>query len=186
MSNRHSGREAGAARRAPRSRSVLIICAANTARSVIAEHLLRRELGARRADGAIAVRSAGIAPYARDGALVSLDTRMTLRAVGIDLGEEATSTDLKRHPELLAAADLVIAMTAQQARDLVERFEGAAGRPVFTLREFAGEAGDIEDPFEQGHEVFDACREEILRLVPKVADRLLAEALLLEEALAED
>jgi protein-tyrosine-phosphatase len=165
---------------------VLIICAANTARSVIAEHLLRRELGARGADSAVAVRSAGIAPYARDGALVSLDTRMTLRTVGIDLGEEATSTDLKRHPELLAAADLVIAMTEQQARDLLERFEGAAGRPVFTLRSFAGEAGDIEDPFEQGHEVFDACREEILRLIPKVVDRLLAEDLLLEDVLAED
>lgn len=186
MSNRHSGGEAGAARRAPRSCSVLIICAANTARSVIAEHLLRRELGARRADGAIVVRSAGIAPYARDGALVSLDTRMTLRAVGIDLDDEATSTDLKRHPELLAAADLVIAMTEQQARDLLARFEGAAGRPVFTLRAFAGEAGDIEDPFEQGHEVFDACREEIMRLISKVADRLLSEEFLLEGALAED
>jgi protein-tyrosine-phosphatase len=186
MRNQHSGRRAGAAQRAQRSRSVLIICAANTARSVIAEHLLRRELDARGVDGAVVVRSAGIAPYARDGALVSLDTRMTLRAVGIELGEEATSTDLKRHPELLATSDLVIAMTEQQARDLLERFAEAVGRPVFTLRSFTGEAGDIEDPFEQGHEVFDACREEIMRLIPKVADRLLAEDLLLEDLLAED
>jgi protein arginine phosphatase len=165
---------------------VLIICAANTARSIIAERLLRRELGARGVDGSIVVRSAGIAPYARDGALVSLDTRMTLRSVGIDLGEEATSTDLKRHPEMLAAADVVIAMTEQQARDLVERFEGAAGRPIFTLRSFAGEAGDIADPFEQGHEVFDACREEIMRLIPMVADRLLTDDLLLESIRSED
>ncbi|HZO81546.1 MAG TPA: hypothetical protein VFB33_07595 [Candidatus Binataceae bacterium] len=186
MSSRSAKGEASAARRAPRSRSVLLVCAANTARSVIAEHLLRRELGARGVDGALVVRSAGIAPYARDGALVSLDTRMTLRTVGIDLGDEATSTDLKRHPELLAEADLVIAMTAQQARELVERFEGAANRPVFTLREFAGEAGDIEDPFEQGHEVFDACREEIMRLIPRVVDRLLADEQRPKEALAED
>lgn len=186
MRKRQSGTKAGALGQAARSRTVLIICAANTARSIIAEHLLRRELGGRGADGTILIRSAGIAPYARDGALVSLDTRMTLRTVGIDLGEEATSTDLKRHPELLAAADIVIAMTDQQARDLVERFDGAAERPVFTLRSFAGEAGDIADPFEQGHEVFDACREEIMRLIPRVADRLLAEELLAEGALAKE
>ncbi len=140
----------------------------------MAEHLLRRELTARGAHGRVAIRSAGIAPYARDGALVSLDTRMTLRDIGIDLGEEATSTDLKRHPELLEEADLVIAMTRQQARELVERFPGAVALPVFTIRDFAGEAGDIEDPFEQGDRVFAQCRDQIHALIPVLADRLLA------------
>ncbi len=152
---------------------MLLICAANTARSIIAEQLLRRELSTRGADGWITVRSAGIAPFARDGALVSLDTRMTLREVGIDIGDDATSTDLKRHPELLESADVIVAMTAGQARDLRERFPAAKRHPVFTLREFAGELGDIDDPFGRGHEAFDACRREIVRLIPKLADRLL-------------
>ena len=166
---------AGAALNGARSRRVLIICAANTARSIMAEHMLRRELGVRGADGVIEIRSAGIAPYARDGALVSLDTRMTLKSIGIDIGEEAASTDLKRHPELLEAADLVIAMTVAQERDLRERFPAAAARAVVTLRAFAGESGDIDDPFEQGHEVFDVCRDEIGRLIPRIADRLLGQ-----------
>ena len=156
----------------PRFRSILIICAANTARSVMAHHLMTRELRARGIDGAVRVRSAGIAPYARDGALVSLDTRMTLRDVGIDIGDEATSTDLKRHPELLNDADLVIAMTMQQARELRERFAPSAALEVHTLRSFAGESGDIDDPFEKGDRVFAECREEIMRLVPRVVDRL--------------
>jgi protein-tyrosine-phosphatase len=139
----------------------------------MAEHLIVRELRQRGAGGRVRVRSAGIAPYARDGALVSLDTRMTLRDVGIHLGEEATSTDLKRHPEMLQAADLVIAMTEQQARDLRERFEVHDTLEVHTLRGFAGEAGDIDDPFEKGDLVFAECREEIMRLVPRVIDRLL-------------
>jgi protein-tyrosine-phosphatase len=151
----------GAAHRGPRFRSVLLICAANTARSVMAEHLMVRELHSR-----------GIAPYARDGALISLDTRMTLREIGIDIGEDATSTDLKRHPELLESADLVIAMTDQQARELAERFALAESLAVHTLRSFAGEAGDIDDPFEQGDLVFTECRREIERLIPRVVDRL--------------
>jgi protein-tyrosine-phosphatase len=104
--------------------------------------------------------------------LVSLDTRMALREVGIDIGDEATSTDLKRHPEMLEQTDLIIAMTEQQARDLVERFPGAKDRPVFTLRSFAGEEGDIDDPYEKGDLVFAECREEIHRLVPTIIDRL--------------
>jgi protein-tyrosine-phosphatase len=140
---------------------------------MMAEHLIVRELRQRGAEGRVRVRSAGIAPYARDGALVSLDTRMTLRDVGIHLGEEATSTDLKRHPEMLQAADLVIAMTEQQARDLRQRFLVHDTLEVHTLRGFAGEAGDIDDPFEKGDLVFAECREEIMRLVPRVIDRLL-------------
>jgi protein-tyrosine-phosphatase len=165
----------GAVRNGPRFRSILLICAANTARSVMAEYLITRELRVRGIERHVRVRSAGIAPYARDGALVSLDTRMTLRDVGIHLGEEATSTDLKRHPELLREADLVIAMTGQQARELRERFEVHEALEVHTLRAFAGEAGDIEDPFEQGDLVFTECREEIMRLIPRVIDRLLGE-----------
>lgn len=157
----------------PRFRSVLLICAANTARSVMAEHLLVRELHARGCRDHVRVRSAGIAPYARDGALVSLDTRMTLRDIGIDIGDEATSTDLKRHPELLEQADLVIAMTDQQARELAERFPLDKSLTIHTLRSFAGEAGDIDDPFEQGDLVFSECRREIERLITLVVDRLL-------------
>ena len=174
-SHSHKVSSKRAARREPRFRSILLICAANTARSVMAEHILRRELGARGIDGAVRIASAGIAPYARDGALVSLDTRLALREDGIHIGEDATSTDLKRHPELLDGADLIIAMTGAQARELVEKFPGAAGRLVHTLRSFAGEQGDIEDPYEQGDVVFAQCREEIKRLVPALVDRLFEE-----------
>ena len=139
----------------------------------MAEHMLRREMRERGIESHVTIASAGIAPYARDGALVSLDTRLALRDDNIHLGEEATSTDLKRHPELLEQSDVVIAMTVQQKADLLKLFPVAAEKPVHTLREFADEAGDIEDPFEKGDLKFTEVRIEIKRLIPTVADRIL-------------
>src|SRR5262249_56996155 len=119
------------------------------------------------------IRSGGIASYARDGMLPSLDARLVLREDGIELGEDTlTSTDLRRHRHLVAEADLILTMTAAQ-KEAIELFEEAQGRPVFTLREFAGEEGDIGDPATQGEDVFRACRDEIKRCLRQSLDRLL-------------
>jgi protein arginine phosphatase len=151
---------------------VLLICHANTCRSVMAHALLERMLVARGLDG-VRVRSAGVARFARDGMLASLDARIVLREVGIDLAEDAfTSTDLRRHPELLDESAVIVTMTADQKQILSEL--GVAQRPVLTLRELAGEAGDISDPVGQGEDVYRACRDEITRCLGKGFDRLLA------------
>jgi protein-tyrosine-phosphatase len=165
----------GAVSPRPRYRSVLFICAANTARSVMAEYIMKRELEQRGLHQEVVVRSAGIAPYARDGSLVSLDTRITLREDGIDISDEAKSMALRRHPEFLQEADLILAMTEKQALELRANFMGDSERPIYTLREFAGDQGDIEDPWLEGLEVWVACREEIKRLIPLVIERMTEE-----------
>lgn len=155
-------------------KTVLIICHANTARSVMAHVLLERTLAERDAADRIRVRSGGIANYARDGMLPSLDARIVLREEGVHLGEDGlTSTDLKRHPYLLAEADLILTMTTAQ-KEMLAAFPEATGRPTYTLREFAGAPGDIDDPAMQGEDVFRACREEIKQCLGPTADRLLA------------
>jgi protein-tyrosine-phosphatase len=154
-------------------KTVLMVCHANTARSVMAQLLLERMLAGRGVDGAVRVRSGGIANYARDGMLASLDARLALREEGIRLGEEDfVSTDLRRHRHLLAEADLILTMTALQ-KQMLDAFDEARGRPVFTLREFAGEDGDIDDPATMGEDVFRACRDEIKRCLEKSVPRLL-------------
>jgi len=154
-------------------KTVLMVCHANTARSVMAHVLLERMLARHGADGAIRVRSGGIANYARDGMIASLDARLALREEGIHLAEDAfASTDLKRHRHLLAEADVILTMTWRQ-KQMLDAFDEARGRPVFTLREFVGEDGDIEDPATQGEDVFRACRDEIKRCLEKSVPRLL-------------
>ena len=83
-----------------------------------------------------------------------------------------TSTDLKSHRELLAAADVVVTMTAEQKRLVAALADGHA-RPTLTLRELAGESGDIGDPVGQGEDTYRACRDEIARCLEKGFARLL-------------
>jgi protein-tyrosine-phosphatase len=136
-------------------------------------HVLLERLLAERGVGDVRVRSAGVARFARDGMLASLDARIVLREVGIHLAEDAfASTDLRRHPELLTEAGVVVTMTVDQ-KEVVAQL-GAGPSPILTLRELAGEAGDIGDPVGQGEDVYRACRDEIARCLDKGIDRLLA------------
>jgi protein arginine phosphatase len=154
-------------------RTVLFVCHANTCRSVMAHALLERMLRERGVDGAVRVRSAGVGNVARDGMLASLDARLVLREVGIALDEDTiTSTDLRRHRHLIAEADLILTMTASQ-KAAVRALPETGGRPLFTLREFAGGAGDIEDPVLQGEAKYRACRDEISTCLERSLHRLL-------------
>jgi protein-tyrosine-phosphatase len=154
-------------------KTVLLVCHANTCRSVMAHVLLERMLAARDAQRRVRVRSGGIGNYARDGMLPSLDARLVLREEGIHLPENAmTSTDLRQHRDIIAGADLILTMTAQQ-RETLAAFEEARDRQVFTLREFGGEIGDIADPVMKGEEAFRACRDEIKRCLERSLDRLI-------------
>jgi len=79
---------------------------------------------------------------------------------------------LKRNRHLIADADLILAMTAQQVRMLRAAFPEAAGKEVYTLKEFAGGSGDIEDPVGKGEDVFAACRDEIKTCLERAIARL--------------
>jgi protein-tyrosine-phosphatase len=156
---------------AARPRRILIVCHANTSRSIIAEKMLVRLVGERGLGDAVEVRSGGIAPYARDGSLVSLDARFVLREVGIELPEGAGATDLKRQRHLLSAADVILVMTDEQRR-MLDGFPEAAGKPVWTLREIAGESGDIADPAMKDEDVFRRCRDDIAECLERGFARL--------------
>jgi protein-tyrosine-phosphatase len=157
---------------APAPRRVLIVCHANTSRSIIAEAVLLRLIRERGLTDTLHVSSGGIAPFARDGSLVSLDAKFVLRDIGIPEPPKPGATDLKRNGHLLAAADLILVMTDQQRR-MLEGFPEAAGKPVLTLRELAGDVGDIDDPAMQSEDVFRQCRDEIVDCLERGFPRLL-------------
>lgn len=154
------------------SRRILIICHANTSRSIIAEALLKQMLHANGLADRFAVRSGGIAPFARDGALVSLDARLVLRDEGIHVPADSVATDLKNHRDLIRDADLILAMTDEQIRMLHTAFPEAHGKTIHTLRAFAGNPGDIEDPAGRDEAFFANCRDQIKECLVRAVQRL--------------
>jgi len=130
-------------------------------------------LSEHRAAERFAIRSGGVAYYARDGALASLDARLALEEIGIEIAPTTVSTDLKRHRHLVDAADVIFAMTDEQVAMVAAGFPEARGKPVYTLKEYAGGAGNIEDPQGQDESVFTACRDEIVDCWQRSLDRLI-------------
>ena len=140
----------------------------------MAQKLIQRMLVERDLAYVVEVSSAGVWNHARDGMIPSLDARLALREVGIELAEDAmASTALREHPEILAEADLVVTMTAEQVA-LVRALANGRGVDVVTLPELAGETGDIADPAGQGEEAFRAARDEIMRCLALGFDRMVA------------
>ena len=143
----------------------------------MAQKLIERMLDERGLAQRLHVTSAGVWMYARDGMIPSLDARLALREVGIELAEHAmASTALREHPELLDSAHLVVAMTEEQ-RAIVLAHANGRGVRVTTLRELAGERGDIADPAGQGETAFRAARDEIMRCLALGFDQLVRRAL---------
>lgn len=147
-------------------RHILFACDGNTCRSPFAEAMLRKMLHDHGVDGQVSVSSGGVAPHARDGSLISLDMRMLMKDGEIPFDEDAFSQDMKRHPELVEAADLILTMTQLQ-KERVQKLDTARGKQVWTLREFIGESGDITDPEGEGEQAYLACKQEIERCLMK-------------------
>ena len=119
------------------------------------------------------MRSGGIAAYARDGALVSMDARLVLRDEGIHISPERVATDLKSQPAPGRGRRPDPGNDRRSRSKVCARdFPEADGKEVYTLKEFAGGRGDIEDPVGQDEGVYAACRDEIKGCLERLIDRL--------------
>ena len=145
-------------------KSVLIVCSVNVARSCMAEGFLRHYFS--KNDLAIELRSGGIALNARDGCLISIDAQDVMKEIGIKLSETSESIDLKKHRDLIQNADLILTLTEKHKEDIM-KFEEVNNKPVLTIKEFAGQSGDIEDPSMKGIEGFRLIRDEIKECLMK-------------------
>jgi protein-tyrosine-phosphatase len=86
--------------------------------------------------------------------------------------------DLQHHratrfsPEVTDWVDVILTMT-QSHKDAVLRTAPAASGKTFTLAEYSGAGGEIQDPMSLGTEpAYERCAEQLASLMPQVLDRL--------------
>jgi len=140
-------------------KSILVVCSVNTARSPMVVGFLKKML----ADNGIYnvdVYSGGISSHARDGMLISLDSKMVMEELGIELPDNYESIDLKKHREFIEKAELILTLTNKHKIEIME-FGASDGKEIYTLKEIAGEYGDIRDPTMKGIEGFRKARDAI-------------------------
>lgn len=137
---------------------ILVVCSVNTARSPMTQGILNNFFA--RNNMNVEVYSGGISSNARDGMLISLDAKLVMKEIGILLSDDSVSIDLKKRPELIHQADLILTLTEKHKEEILENIN-SDGKNIITLREFAGEKGDIDDPSMKGFEGFRKARDEI-------------------------
>lgn len=144
--------------------SILIACSVNTARSPMAEGYLKDYFS--KNNLSVEVCSGGIASNARDGMLISIDAKDAMSEIGIKLSETALSIDLKKRMELIKNADLILTLTDKHKEEIL-KMNGCKDKEVYTLKEFAGDYGDIMDPSMKGMVGFRKARDEIKECIEK-------------------
>ncbi len=132
---------------------ILFICTGNTCRSPMAEVIFNETYKNAKAT------SRGL--YIHRGSVISpLSKSILNREYGFNEDREAE--------ELLdidvASADLIITMTEAQKNEVTRRY---GGDNVYTLREIAGEEGDIMDPYGMDEETYIETFREIRELIQK-------------------
>jgi len=139
-------------------KSVLLVCSVGVARSRIAEGYLRDFFSNNKMD--VDVISGGISSHARDGMLISMDAKLVMEEIGIKLSDTSLSVDLKRYPEIIEKADLILTLTEKHKKEIHE-FIDIDHKEIYTIKEFGGKSGDIEDP-SMKEEIFKKVRDEII------------------------
>ncbi|MFW9867296.1 MAG: low molecular weight protein arginine phosphatase [Candidatus Thorarchaeota archaeon] len=145
-------------------KSILIVCSVNTARSRMAEGFLKDYFSRNNLN--IEVKSGGISSHARDGMLISMDAKLAMNEIGINLSDTSLSVDLKKRPELIENADLILTLTEKHKKEVYNILE-KDNKLIYTIKEFGGSNGDIEDPSMSELEGFRKARDEIIDYLMK-------------------
>ncbi|MHA1436784.1 MAG: arsenate reductase/protein-tyrosine-phosphatase family protein [Promethearchaeota archaeon] len=145
-------------------KSVLIVCSVGVARSPMAAGFLQYFFSKKKLK--VDVQSGGIASHARDGMLISMDAKLAMKEIGIELSETATSKDLKKHRNLIKKAELILTLTEDHKKEIL-KFPESKNKMVITLKEFSGKRGDIEDPSMKDLKGFRVTRDEIRKCLLK-------------------
>lgn len=141
--------------------NILFVCTGNTCRSPMAAAIMEKIAVENDLD--VLIESAGL--FANVGGTASDEAIEALDNMGIDLTFHQTKPITE---ELIEKSDIILAMT-QAHKELLKPM---AGDKVYTLKEYAGDSGDISDPYGVDLEEYEETAKEIYDALVDVAEKI--------------
>jgi len=147
----------------------MFVCLANICRSPMAEQLFRKMI--RENNLALATDSCGLMS---GGQMISLNALQLLLERGITDAQQHISK--KVTPQLISSSWLILTMEESQ-RDLLRNTYPNSARRIWTLNEFVGEQGDIDDPYRGNLESYKKTLEIIEDRLQRLTEKLITNEL---------
>jgi len=144
---------------------IIFVCTGNTCRSPMAEYVMKNSL--KDCEGRPEIISRGIAVF--PGEPMNPKTAGALEINEIPYQQRSAQALSDKD---LDGQVLILTMTQGHKRELERTRRRKAHLDIYTIKEFAGESGDVKDPYGMPERTYDLCFLEIDRLIGKVIDRL--------------
>ncbi len=141
---------------------VLFVCSGNTCRSPMAKVILEEKLKAAGPSGTIRVDSAALGSPT-DSVANPIARKAITKMYGQDL--LANHYPKKINRELLEQADIILVMCSEMKR-------GLPPNKTWTLKEYAGQSGDISDPFGTDLKTYLRCANELSATIETIIPKL--------------
>ena len=141
--------------------NILFVCTGNTCRSPMAAALMNKIALDEGLD--VRIESAGI--FAEEGSPASTEAIVTMKKYDIDLlGHHAQQIN----SELIEKSDIILTMTQGQKM----LFGDVSANKVYTVCEYAGVEGDIDDPFGGDVEEYEEVAQMLYLALQAIAEKL--------------